>query len=253
MLRRLRSRRAPGPVPGPPSDRWPHPSVSEADRAIVEASLPHTMTGPDRLQALVDAVRHVVATDVPGSFVECGVWQGGSILAIIKTLQELGIDDRDVFLYDTFEGMTEPTEHDVSPVEPPALLAWSQAESSGERVFSGLFDPQIFHFEGVRRRVLATGYPEERIHFVQGRVEDTLLERVPDEISILRLDTDWYESTRVEMDVLYPRLARGGVLIIDDWGHWEGARRAVEEYFAEHPPMLFLGRIDYSARIGVKR
>ncbi len=75
---------------------------------------------------------------------------------------------------------------------------------------------------------------------------------MPAAVAILRLDTDWYESTRVEMEVLYPRLADAGVLIIDDWGHWEGSRRAVEEYFAARPPMPLLNRIDYSARIGVR-
>ena len=79
-----------------------------------------------------------------------------------------------------------------------------------------------------------TGYPPERIHFVRGPVEETLPAGAPDEIALLRLDTDWYESTRHELEHLYPRLAAGGVLLVDDYGHWEGARKAVDEYFADH-------------------
>lgn len=103
----------------------------------------------------------------------------------------------------------------------------------------------------MRQLLFATGYPQERLHFVRGRVEDTLPEQAPERIALLRLDTDWYESTHHELVHLYPRLADRGVLIVDDFGHWDGARRAVEEYFADQPPLL-LHRTDYTARIAIK-
>ncbi|HYM86681.1 MAG TPA: TylF/MycF/NovP-related O-methyltransferase, partial [Pseudoxanthomonas sp.] len=74
----------------------------------------------------------------------------------------------------------------------------------------------------------------------------------PECIALLRLDTDWYESTRHEMIHLFPRLCVGGVLILDDYGHWLGARRAVDEYLGEHNVPLFLQRIDYTGRYAVK-
>ena len=110
--------------------------LDDADRAIVERALPFTMTGVPRLQALVDAVRHCERARIPGAFAECGVWRGGSVLAMILTFQELGSGDRDIYLYDTFEGMTEPTEHDVSPIDPPALETWRDAEGRRERALS---------------------------------------------------------------------------------------------------------------------
>src|SRR5215207_7285009 len=125
MLGRIRRRRAETPAPSP--------ELAEAtpeDRAIMERARPYTMTGIQRMQALIDAVRHCVARDVPGDFAECGVWRGGSVLMMILTLQELGVDDRDIHLYDTFEGMTEPTEHDVSVHDPPALETWQQAQAA---------------------------------------------------------------------------------------------------------------------------
>ena len=221
-----------------------------ATRAIVRRALPYTMTGEPRLRALVHAVRDIVRRDVPGAFAECGVWRGGSVLAMILTLQQLGREDRDIHLYDTFEGMTEPTAHDVSEHDPPALETWSEARARGVKAWPELFED--FDEERVRETVLGSGYPPERVHFVRGPVEATLPEHAPGSLALLRLDTDWYESTRHELEHLYPRLSEGGVLIVDDYGHWEGARRAVDEYFAQHPPRPRLDAVDYTCRIGVK-
>jgi hypothetical protein len=210
------------------------------------------MTGVPRLQALIDSVRYVVHRGVPGAFVECGVWRGGSALAMIATLHDTTAEPRGIWLYDTFEGMTAPTEHDVSSLDPPALETWRKASARGERPWGQLFDSDLFNEESVRKTLVNTGYPAEHLHFVRGPVEDTLPVQMPDEgIALLRLDTDWYESTRHELAHLYPRLRAGGVLIIDDYGHWDGARRAVDEYFASMPALL-LHRIDYTGRLAVK-
>jgi O-methyltransferase len=103
----------------------------------------------------------------------------------------------------------------------------------------------------VRATLLETGYPAERLHLHRGPVEETLPRQSPGPLALLRLDTDWYKSTLHELEHLYPLLAGGGILIIDDYGHWQGARRAVDEYFADSPPLL-LNRIDYTGRIAVK-
>jgi hypothetical protein len=248
-------RRRPGPASSSSSSAEPTDPlalVAPEDQPIMRAALPYTMTGVARLQAMVDAVRYCVSRDVPGAFAECGVWRGGSVLAAILTLQSLGRDDRDIYLYDTFEGMTEPSEFDVSSFDQPALATWTAANQRDERAWPEAFGPETFSEDDVRARVLATGYPAERLHFVRGRVEDTIPGTVPERLALLRLDTDWYESTRHELQHLYPRLSDRGVLIIDDYGHWDGARRAVDEYFAEHAPALLLNRIDYTGRIAVK-
>jgi hypothetical protein len=223
-----------------------------ADRAIIQRCLELSMTGVPRLQALIDAVRYVVERDIPGDFAECGVWRGGSVLAMVLTLRDLGRTDRHVWLYDTFEGMTKPSADDVSPYDPPALETWQHAEGSGERAWADLFDPAEVGEAAVRERVLSTGYPSECVHIVKGPVEVTIPAQAPDRLALLRLDTDWYESTRHELMHLYPRLVANGVLIIDDFGHWEGSRRAVEEYFAAHPPAPLLQRTDYAGRMAVK-
>lgn len=208
----------------------------------------YTMTSAERIEALVNAVRYIVANQVPGDVVECGVWRGGSSMAAALTLKQLGDEHRHLYLYDTFEGMSAPTAEDVAFDGVPASGTFAEqrlSDESSEWCRAPLDD--------VRANLESTGYPAERVHYVKGKVEATLPATLPGgPIALLRLDTDWYESTRHELEHLYPRLARGGVLIIDDYGHWTGARKAVDEYFAAHPPGLLLNRIDYTARIAVK-
>jgi hypothetical protein len=249
-LRRILGRDGAASTEAPPDPEAV--TIEPADRAILDRARPYTMTSEQRLLGLIEAVRYVVARELPGAFAECGVWRGGSVLAVIGTLQELGVTDRDIHLYDTFEGMTAPTEHDTSPLEPPALDTWQKAQSGDERAWNELFDPDLFNEDAVRATLSATGYPAERLHLHRGPVEQTLPAESPGPLALLRLDTDWYESTKHELEHLYPLLADGGVLIIDDYGHWEGARRAVDEYFAASGSPLLLNRIDYTGRIAVK-
>ena len=222
------------------------------DQALIARAAPFTMTGEARIQALVDAVRYCTNRGLPGAFVECGVWRGGSVLAMILALQELGVRDRDIYLYDTFEGMTEPTEHDVAAEGERALDEWRAAGERSGRPWEEMFGADVFSEEAVRETILNSGYPAAHVHVVTGPVEETIPGAMPEEAALLRLDTDWYESTLHELEHLYPRLADGGVLIIDDYGHWEGARRAVDEYFSRHPPVPLLTRIDYTGRIAIK-
>lgn len=243
-LRRLLSRGS------PPLERI---CASPEDERIARAVQPYTMTGPLRIASLLDAVQYVVARGITGAFVECGVWRGGSVLAMILKLQQLGVRDRDIYLYDTFEGMTAPTTADTSAYEPSALATWRVAAAQGQRAWDRLFNPAVFNESDVRRLLHGSGYPEERLHFVKGPVERTLPATVPGDVALLRLDTDWYESTLHELEHLYPRLQKGGVLIIDDYGHWDGCRRAVDEYFSR-PAMtpVLLQRIDYTGRLAVR-
>jgi len=228
-------------------------SLTASEVKIVERAKPYTLTSAERLCALIDAVRYCTKRQLPGAFAECGVWMGGSVLAMILTLQDLGANDRPIYLYDTFEGMTRPTEFDTTRYGGRALKHWDDREKRMDSPFERhIFNPQSFHEDAVRELLLETGYPPDLVEFVRGPVEQTIPGRAPDGLALLRLDTDWYESTRHELEHLYPRVCEAGVLIIDDYGHWDGARRAVDEYFDAHAPLPLLNRIDYSGRIAVK-
>jgi O-methyltransferase len=167
------------------------------------------------------------------------------VMAAALTLLRLGISDRDIYLYDTFAGMPPPSDADTTRSGERAADLLAQGDESSH-IWA------IASLDDVRAAVLSVGYPEERIHFVEGLVEATLPETAPAEISLLRLDTDWYRSTKHELEHLYPRIAPGGVLILDDYGHWQGARRAVDEYLADNGLALLMNRIDGTARIAVK-
>jgi hypothetical protein len=200
-----------------------------------------------RLAALCEAVRYIEENGIEGDIVECGVWRGGSMLAAIRTLQLIGNADRTLHMFDTYEGMTPPTDQDVEFDGKTAqeLLSSSNREDA-ESVWCNA------PLEAVRALLSSTGYSPDRLFYVKGRVEETLPASAPARIALLRLDTDWYESTKHELEHLYPRLVQGGVLIIDDYGHWQGARKAVDEYIARNKLPLMLHRIDYSGRCAVK-
>lgn len=217
--------------------------MDDAAKAIIRAVKPYTMTSPDKLFALITATRHLVRTGLDGAIVECGVWRGGSMHAVARTLLEGGVTDRELYLFDTFSGMTEPTDRDRRGDRTAAeMLAGADKEAWVWAVAS---------LDDVKQGLATLDYPQERFHLLEGPVEETIPDGAPGTIALLRLDTDWYESTKHELEHLYERLVPGGILIIDDYGSWQGSKEATDEFFAAmpNPPMLVrAGR----GRIGVK-
>jgi O-methyltransferase len=216
--------------------------LSEAEIDTIRRVRDFTMTSVDRIVTAIHATEYVVRNEIPGVIVECGVWRGGSMMAIALTLLRLKRTDIPLHLFDTFEGMSEPTTHDGQT----ASQEWErhQTLTRNDWCYAGLPD--------VQRNLESTGYDKQRLYYIKGKVEETIPRSAPEQISLLRLDTDWYESTKHELEHLFPRLAPGGILIIDDYGQWEGCRRAVDEYFANNKIAIYLNRVDFSGRAGVK-
>lgn len=216
---------------------------------IAQKVRPHTRTfgaGAAAPWALYQAVEYVVRNCIAGDIVECGVWSGGSMLLVAHALLHFGDTSRRLFLYDTFAGNPRPEAIDARWDGVPALPTWEHHHRNGSRWCYGGTQ------EHVRRVVASSGYPEDKLVFVEGMVEDTLPATRPDCVSLLRLDTDLYRSTYHELVHLYPRLSVGGVLIIDDYGAFQGARIATDQYIAENQLPLFLSRIDVAVRLAVK-
>jgi len=210
--------------------------------AIFALSREYTMTGKDAMFALYSAVNYVVAAKIGGDIVECGVWRGGSALLAALTLREAG-EERVIHLYDTFEGMTAPTAADVDMHGGEAASYIAEFGDDGKWCYAGE--------DEVRSVLAAQGFVGPQIKIVKGDVLETLPSHLPQSIAILRLDTDWYESTKLELELLYPRLRPGGVLIIDDYGYWAGSRKAVDEYFLnERKPLLM--RVNEQVRLAIK-
>lgn len=224
------------------------PDFENIHSSIIDKVRPYTMTSPERLYGLIESVQYLIKNNINGAFVECGVWKGGSMMAIAETLLALGVNDRELYLYDTFEGMTAPTEADVDQLNRDAASQLKQdASKKAESVvwaYSGL--------EEVKQNIARTGYPSDKIHFIQGDILKTIPAQMPGKTALLRLDTDWYESTKHEMEHLYPQLVSKGILIIDDYGFWKGSKKAVDEYLQLHQIPLMLHRMDETGRSAVK-
>lgn len=207
---------------------------------------PYTMTSKYAVYALRVAVQYIISGRIPGDIVECGVWKGGSMMAVARTLLESKSTDRTLHLFDTFARMSEPTAVDrtVDGKAAAEILAGLAPEPGKSW--------ECCTMEEARANVLSTGYPAAKMAFVKGKVEDTIPASAPRQIALLRLDTDWFESTYHELVHLYPRLSPGGILIVDDYGYWQGARKAVDRYVEEQQLKLLLTRVDDSARMSVK-
>ena len=213
---------------------------------IYEKCKDYTLTSKERMYALFKAVEYTVNAKIEGDFVECGVWKGGSAMVIAYTLLKMKETHRKIYLYDTFEGMSKPSNEDVRLYDrEPAITKWEKEKRDGynEWTFAPLND--------VKKNLASSGYPEKNLVFVKGKVEESIPKNTPSRIALLRLDTDWYESTHHELVHLFPLSTKHGTLIIDDYGHWAGSKKAVDEYFTQNKPIL-LNRVDYTGRVGIK-
>jgi O-methyltransferase len=227
----------------PPPPRDVPSDFTDADEVSYRAVEPYTMSSPERVYALIASTRHIVETGVPGAFVECGVWKGGSMMAVAHTLVDLGVGDRDLYLFDTFSGMTEPSDEDKLHETGSSAADVLATQDRDSRLWA------VSPLDEVKANMERTGYDTAHVHFVEGPVEETVPAEAPEQIALLRLDTDWYRSTKHELVHLYPRLSPGGILIVDDYGHWSGARQAVDEYLADQRLAVLLHRIDTAGRI----
>lgn len=203
-----------------------------------------TMAPPERIFTLTRAIEHVKKHQVPGDFVECGVWRGGCSMHMARVLKRMEDTERRVYLFDLFDiAWPDMTREDKNLGE----FMWTYRDL-------GLKDLEELSIteEMVRQNMLDTGISPDQVRLVRGKVEDTLPDQAPEQIAILRLDTDLYVSTKHELETLYPRLSEGGILIIDDYGVWTGSKQATDEFIAENNLALPLFRIDTCARMAIK-
>ena len=224
-------------------EEWIPPDIARDSGflTIYKKIQPYTMVGVERSYALYQSVKYIVSANIPGDFVECGVWRGGSSMLMVLTLLQLGVVNRPVWLYDTYSGMTKPGDEDGETEK----QEWEKLQTGADQSNWCLAQQ-----EEVATNLRSTGYPFSMLQFVKGKVEDTIPAHIPDQIAMLRLDTDWYASTRHELIHLYPRLQKNGVLLLDDYGYWKGCRKATDEYFEGR---VLLHRIDNTGRILVKQ
>ena len=212
---------------------------------ILKKIFGYTMTiygGADSTYGLFQIVKYIVQNDIRGEIVECGVWRGGSMMFIAYSLRYFGDLGRQLYLYDTYAGMTQPDDIDVDFDGIAQKPLWKPGQKMG---YGG-------SLEDVKSNLRKTDYPEERLHFIAGDVLETIPAQLPSRIALLRLDTDYYKSTLHELKHLYDLLVPHGVLIVDDYGWCRGARQATDEFLRELPFKPLMHRVDQSVRVIVK-
>jgi O-methyltransferase len=215
-----------------------------AFRSLYDRVTPYTMTSIERLYAMHKATEYIVKAEIPGAFVECGVWRGGSMMMAALTLLALDAPKRQLMLFDTFAGHPEPNAERDGKLFHDEWQKRLRSDGSTEWGSAS--------FDEVRTNLESTGYPMDNAALIKGKVQDTIEHNLPESIALLRLDTDWYDSTAHELKHLYPRLNKGGILLIDDYGCMAGQRTAVDEYLAENNITVLLNRIDFAGRIAIK-
>ena len=221
--------------------------LTHNEKKLINLVKDYTMTPQIRIYSLIKALRHINQKKILGDYVECGVWKGGNIILFKKTLELSNDYSRKIFAYDTFEGMTEPDENDVHISQNLNAKNLLKKDKNKKTNVWG-----VCSLEDVKNNIQTNVKNIDDIKFIKGPVEKTLdiQDNLPEKISLLRLDTDWYSSTKKELEILYKRVSPGGVIIIDDYGHWGGSKKAVDEFFLDK--YVWMHYIDYACRLIIK-
>ena len=225
--------------------------ISKFEKSILNICSKFSMTGFERMYFLIKAIEQIKNNKIQGDFVECGVWKGGNLILFQKMIEKLNIKKK-IYAYDTFKGMTDPGKFDYTfeKREAKEILSTLRKKKVDSKKNIVLAECSL---DDVTKNYKKNTKLNKNLHCIKGPVETTLKikKNIPKKISILRLDTDWYESTKIELEILFPLLTKNGILIIDDYGYWKGAKKAVDQYFFKKPITLF--KIDFTSRFIIKK
>ena len=196
--------------------------------------------------SLYQSLSYIKENNIEGDIVETGVFKGANLVLINDFLNKFDIDKK-IYAYDTFQGQPKPSNLDFDYKGNSMIKKFSNLDKKDTNsVYCSL--------ENVKKNIEKYSNNNlNKIIFIKGKVEETLNyeKNVPSKISLLRLDTDFYDSIKKSLEVLYPKLIKGGVLIIDDYGHFKGAKIAVDNYFQDKKS-IWMHRVDYTCRLMIK-
>jgi len=203
----------------------------------------------ERFLTLYQSINYVINNNIQGDFVECGIFKGGSAMMMAYMLAKKSESEKNqkIWMYDTFEGMANASKYDENIDNQKAFIELDKIKKKENS--NDIWAYSSLNY--VKNNLKKTNINENNLIYIKGLVEETLHKSKPEGIALLRLDTDFYESTKIELELLYPLLKKGGILIVDDYGHWKGCKKAVDEYFLNKKD-IFFQQIDYSGIVGVK-
>lgn len=240
------------PLPTDPTMIETSQSGYDEEAAIKSAMMlvwDHTMISYDRLATLWLQVRYLDRNSIAGDLVECGIFKGGAIgMMALAHIASRSRPVRRLHLFDSFEGLPQPQ----ADMDGSQATEFVDGRASGALVTTGLLSCSA----DVSRTLLdeRIHYPATLVEYHVGWFQETLPRDANSitDIGLLRLDGDWYESTRVCLEYLYPKVVRNGVIVIDDYGYWQGCHKAVDEFLSRQPGPIMLHHIDSSARYWLK-
>ena len=221
--------------------------IEDEELKIIKSITNYSMSTPANHWAIIQSIKHLKKNNIQGDLVECGVWRGGNLILFKKILEKIKMEKK-IYSYDTFEGMPYPGENDFDLKDIKADIIFNKYKKKEMKwCYSSLDEVK----NNIKKNNINL---DDDFIFVKGKVEDTLKveKNLPQKIALLRLDTDFYESTKIELEILFPKLERGGILIVDDYGHWKGSKKAVDEYFDLKNNFKWFHRIDYASRLYIK-
>ncbi len=231
--------------------------LTAVEKSKTSVSGVEPMSAQPKLLTTYSSVKYVVQNKIPGALVECGVYQGRHVRLMLETLKAFGDTSRDVFLYDTFAGMTEPGTLDFKPHRKLSAETnranWLANQQNAAHEYN---EACAWPLEAVQRYIFESGYPKDKIHFIQGDIRQTVPAQAPQAllgeshgaIAVFRIDLDWHDLIKHVLDAMYGSVVRGGVVISDDYGTWFGAKKAFDDFLKsrELHPLLF--RTDLTER-----
>ena len=220
--------------------------INEEEENLIKNISKFSMCSSLNHWALIQSLKHISKCKIDGDIVEAGVYKGGNLMLMSHFVDKFNLKKK-IYAYDTFEGM--PLENKNIDVD----FNNKSANDTRKQYIEGKWC--YASLDNVKKNLSEFDLKfEDKINFIKGKVEETLTfdKNLPKKISLLRLDTDFYESTKIELEVLYPKLEKNGILIIDDYGHWKGAKKAVDEYFRTDQKFRFFHRIDHTSRLYIK-
>lgn len=218
----------------PPMDPWTGKTFDDQTRSIGGdwPSMAHSMVGVARLRNLAELTQRAIDDKVPGDFIETGVWRGGCCILMRGILKAKGIEDRKVYVADSFEGLPRPDDQ-----------RYPQDKGDTHHMHNKALAVSV---DQVKANFDAYGLLDDSVVFVKGFFKDTLHKLPPTPLALIRLDGDMYESTIMALDALYPKLSPGGFTIIDDYGALNPCRQAVTDYRNKHGITDTIVKIDHS-------
>jgi len=207
--------------------------IPDWKKQIAYEATPYTASWFEPIIHLIDATESIIVNNIPGDFVECGVWMGGSCMIMAEVMKHYN-QPRTIWMYDTYDGIPVPDAIDNN-VDYGSLrdlfFEENRLDEDGKSswCYTSLYDVQL--------NMNSIEYPG-KIEYVEGLVEDTIPQTIPEQIAMLRVDVDLVKPTKWIFKHMYPRLVSSGCLIVDDYGHFPNLAASVDEYLQQKLTMI---------------